>query len=435
MSKLNYNLDNYSKVDLFDMFDLDINKEFDKNELNENYNKMLTNMKAEMSIPDSERILLLDFLDKAFKNLLENDSEWKLTEGKFMPDSDRNEVFSDENPIIKKKINEELRSFINPLKKVVTTKTLCINSLFRKNYYNQRPTDFIVDLQEPLKNVTSMTLTNTDIPNNMYSFSSTIGTNEFTIETYDIDTAGSGVAQNHKKHVIRIKNGNYTPGILMNYLNQYVFSPSTLNDSDLGDELKRIACYYDPLTKKISFFRDKRMDISGGVQDTATVKYYFNIDWNVSNNPNRSIQLNMGWILGFRKQYYSYDEDYITSDKVFYDNAEGYQAEACYQDNNGKRYIFLSIDDYNKNFAKSIISSFENSVINDINIFAKINNYYDTFNYSNGDVDYQFKRSYFGPVDIMKFRVRLLDEFGREIDLNNGDFSFTMRIEQLYDST
>ena len=135
------------------------------------------------------------------------------------------------------------------------------------------------------------------------------------------------------------------------------------------------------------------------------------------------------------EQYYSYDDDYITSDKVFYDNAEGYQAEACYQDNNGKRYIFLSIDDYNKNFAKSLISPFENSVINDINIFAKINNYYDTFNYSNGDVDYQFKRSYFGPVDIMKFRVRLLDEFGREIDLNNGDFSFTMRIEQLYDST
>ena len=77
----------------------------------------------------------------------------------------------------------------------------------------------------------------------------------------------------------------------------------------------------------------------------------------------------------------------------------------------------------------------ENSVINDVNIFAKINNYYDSFNYSNGDVDYQFKRSYFGPVDIMKLRIRLLDEFGREIDLNNGDFSFTIRVEQLYDST
>lgn len=433
MSNLNYNLDNYSKMDLFEMFELEIDKDFNKNELNDNYNKMLTNVKSEEGISENEKVLLLDFLEKAFNHLLEYDSEWKLTEGKFMPDSKKNTVFSEEKPIIKKEINKELQSFINPLKKVVTSKILCINSLFRKNYYNQRSTDFIVDLQEPLKNVTSLTLTNTDIPNNMYSFSSAIGTNEFTIETYD-RTGGANPA-NNKKHVIRIKDGNYTPDILVNYLNQYVFSPSTLDDSDLGDELKRIACYYDPLTKKISFFRDIRIDISGGVEDTAAVKYYFNIDWRLSANPNRSIQLNMGWILGYRKEYYSFEEDYITPEKVFNDNAEGYSADACYQDNNGKRYIFLSIDDYNKNFAKSLISPFENSVINDINIFAKINNYYDSFNYSNGDVDYQFKRSYFGPVNIMKLRIRLLDEFGREIDLNNGDFSFTIRVEQLYDST
>ena len=203
MSNLNYNLDNYSKMDLFDMFDLDIMQDFDKNELNDNYNKMLTNVKAEDGIPENEKDLLLEFLDKAFKNLLENDADWKLTEGKFMPDSEQNEVFSNENPIIKKKINEELRSFINPLKKVVITKTLCINSLFRKNYYNQRSTDFIVDLQEPLKNVTSMTLTNTDIPNNMYSFSSTIGTNEFTIETMEPAQLGKmGSIFCHRLHII-----------------------------------------------------------------------------------------------------------------------------------------------------------------------------------------------------------------------------------------
>ena len=35
----------------------------------------------------------------------------------------------------------------------------------------------------------------------------------------------------------------------------------------------------------------------------------------------------------------------------------------------------------------------------------------------------------------MKLRVKLLDEFGRVVDLNNSDFSFILRIEQLYDST
>ena len=34
----------------------------------------------------------------------------------------------------------------------------------------------------------------------------------------------------------------------------------------------------------------------------------------------------------------------------------------------------------------------------------------------------------------MKLRIRLLDEFGRVIDLNNSDYTFTLKIEQIYDS-
>jgi len=441
MSKLNYDLNNYSKVDLFEMFDLNIDEDFEKNKLNDNYNKMLTNVNAEIGIPENEKILILEFLDKAFKNLLENDSEYKLTKGTFMPNLEKNELFSDENPIIKKKINDEFKSFINPLKKVAVTKTLCINTLFRKNYYGQNSTDFIIDLPETLKNVTSLTLTNTDIPNTIYTFSSVTGTNEFTIETYDIS---GGIQNNEKKHIIRIKNGNYTPEELVDYLNKYVFSPKP--DAN-NRELRRVGCIYDKINKKISFFRDIRSladGNNGGLRDgydyddtvrVGNKKYYFNIDWRLSSDENRSIQLNMGWVLGYRKQYYDFDTDYIAVDKVFYDNIEGFGAEACYQNNHGDRYIFLSLDDFNKNFAKSLISPFENSIINDINIFAKMNNYYNSFNYTNGDVDYQFKRSYFGPVDLMKLRIKLLDKFGRTIDLNNSDYSFTIRVEQLYDST
>ena len=447
MTSLNYNLDNYSKVDLFEMFELDIEKDFEKNELNDNYNKMLTNVKGEQSIPNSEKDLILEFLDKAFKKLLENDSDYKLTSGTFMPDLEKNEVFSEDNPVIKRKINEEYKSLINPLKKVTITKTLCINTLFRKNYYGQTSTDFIIDLPETLKNVTSLTLTNTDIPNTMYTFSSVTGTNEFTIETYDKTGANQSTATvaNKKKHVIRIKNGNYSPEDLVNYLNKYVFSPPI--DAH-NRELRRVGCFYDKVNKKISFFRDARSRASSGPEgglrndlsynDTtaaADTKYYFNIDWRLSSDENRSIQLNMGWILGYRKQYYDFDEDYIVVNKVSYDNIEGFGAEACYQNTFGHRYIFLSLDDYNKNFSKSLVSPFENSIINDINIFAKINNYYDSFNYSNGDVDYQFKRSYFGPVNLMKLRIKLLDKFGRVVDLNNSDYSFTIRVEQLYDST
>jgi hypothetical protein len=42
-------------------------------------------------------------------------------------------------------------------------------------------------------------------------------------------------------------------------------------------------------------------------------------------------------------------------------------------------------------------------------------------------------RKYFGPVDIQTLQVRLLDEFGRVVDMQNVDFSFCLTFKLLYD--
>ena len=42
-------------------------------------------------------------------------------------------------------------------------------------------------------------------------------------------------------------------------------------------------------------------------------------------------------------------------------------------------------------------------------------------------------RKYFGPVNINRFRIRLFDEKGNSVNLNNSDYSFTVGIERLYD--
>ena len=42
-------------------------------------------------------------------------------------------------------------------------------------------------------------------------------------------------------------------------------------------------------------------------------------------------------------------------------------------------------------------------------------------------------REYFGPVDIQRLSIQLLDEFGRVIDLNNMDWSFVLSFVCLYD--
>ena len=42
-------------------------------------------------------------------------------------------------------------------------------------------------------------------------------------------------------------------------------------------------------------------------------------------------------------------------------------------------------------------------------------------------------RNYFGPVNISRIKVRVLDQYGNIVDFNNSDFSFTLKCEQLYD--
>ena len=43
-----------------------------------------------------------------------------------------------------------------------------------------------------------------------------------------------------------------------------------------------------------------------------------------------------------------------------------------------------------------------------------------------------FVRNYFGPVDIEKLRVTIVDEFGRVINLNNMDLSLAFTFVCLY---
>ena len=43
------------------------------------------------------------------------------------------------------------------------------------------------------------------------------------------------------------------------------------------------------------------------------------------------------------------------------------------------------------------------------------------------------ERIYFGPIDLTKLEIKLFDEFGRLVDINNADYSFTIELELLYD--
>ena len=137
-------------------------------------------------------------------------------------------------------------------------------------------------------------------------------------------------------------------------------------------------------------------------------------------------------MLGYRKQYYNYDTDYVTRSEANTTSVQGYSPEGMFY-TDGSRYLFLAVDDYNKNYSQTIFSPFQESVFTNNNILAKLVKTGDgNYNYINQDVETNYIRKYFGPVNINKLKITILDELGRVVDFNNTDYSISLRIEQLY---
>ena len=100
-------------------------------------------------------------------------------------------------------------------------------------------------------------------------------------------------------------------------------------------------------------------------------------------------------------------------------------------------YIYICIDDFTNNSNHNFINAFNSSITNK-NILAKVNvnnleQTNGTYQYGNdNNINSLNKRNYFGPVTINKFKITLIDEFGRIVDLNNMDWSLSLLFECIY---
>jgi len=100
---------------------------------------------------------------------------------------------------------------------------------------------------------------------------------------------------------------------------------------------------------------------------------------------------------------------------------------------------FLAIDDHQKNTGPAYMVAFGNSILQN-NIITRINlaalqaevGIYQSSSDAGLTTEVNRTREYFGPVDIQRLHVTLYDEYGRIIDLNNMDWSFSLAFQILY---
>ena len=288
--------------------------------------------------------------------------------------------------------------YLNSIKRVTHLLNLNLNTFFRKNYYHSNPCNFQYIIPMEIKHVVALRLASIEIPNSWYLFSSVKGNNVLKI----IITNNSVVTE----YDLLIPNGNYDSLTLPDYLNN-----NLLYNSGTSTDLQYIEYSIDPYSSKSKF------SLIGLYPANLTFTLVFSED--VTNN-NSNIINTIGWSIGYRLGIYKNITNYVNSEGLF--------------DAGGDRYIYVSIDDYQYNNNPLNIVCFDNSIM-DKNIIAKIPMVNGKLSLTVDDnTSYLTKtRKYNGPVNLRNLFIKIIDQFGHIIDLNNMDYSFSLELEVLYE--
>jgi len=403
---MDFNLKNYQKTELQDMFELpsDYNQEL----VDIQEKKLRDNIVNNQTIHENIKNKTLLFLKEAKQLLLTDLANFYNTRFDLKPtpiDTDNNHDVQDRKPtpFLNSFPSEFFPGVINPLKKRVSTQNLNIDTRFRENYYGSPATNYHLNLPIKMSSVMTMQLSAFEMPTTFYNVSKQYGNNFMTLTVTTTTTSTTSA-------VLTIQDGNYTYDTITSYLNSIltnlgnpfdslIFVINIMNTSGSGQMVVGVKSTIDPTTIQFSlnFQADKN-----GKEDKST-----------------PLPLKLGWTLGFRNGFYINNSTYVSEGVV---------------DLLGPRYIYLVVDDHNNNVNNNFYSAFTSSILNN-NILARISmnaNFFDILGQNNLSL-ITTPREYYGPVDIQKMNIQLLDEYGRVLDINNMDYSFCLTFKSVYD--
>jgi hypothetical protein len=476
MTELNTDINYYSIDELLQIFSLDdrpslhqINSaavlSIDRVKNSFNYDKNLV-----LFLENARDTLIDEFSTDYFNKKDDNDNEnkevgkWYKNEYLIQPDpnqavkvTDRVQqvgVFDDKTHFPMKRnflgINQSVQlpvtqDSLNPTLRNLNTRIINIDSQFRPNILpfnasdpnsSTSSTNYTFELSEPLSNVLSILLYSVQIPNTWYRFGLEQGNTCF-----NIDISGGTT------YYFNIPQGNYdVSGILNELTNVSNWNPGLPPD---------LSWSYNTYSAKFTF-------ILGGLQP-ATFSFY-DISGNVDCSGNKCftsslLNQNLGWSLGFRpnplgpnsstKVYTSFKKTYLPG---------SYSLDAV-SDLYGPKYFSILLDDFNQNRQNKGLVNIGipethvycmNRIIfnrntskqraygpNSNDVLAilplDLNSNFRQQPYTTFGANILFnERRYYGPVDITKMKVRLVDDKGNTVNLNGADWCMSIIVNEPY---
>jgi hypothetical protein len=375
---------------------------------------------------------------------------------------------------------------MNPTLKNTTSRIINIDSNYRDNIIPyttdpdgpSSPTNFTLDLSDPIFNALSINLTSYNIPNTMYLIDSYQGNNCFFVDS----------------SMVEISSGNYSVSELITEIsNNSIFSAKQLDISNNSITGKTTITNTDVSGHTITFYDPSGILICDTTTGNSRTTSKFNN--------------NLGWILGFRGNINIPSDSSLYGQLVYPLDASGNPSDKIISesiiDTFGSKYLLLVLDDFNQNHLNkglvgitptqknAEIPSYWNADLRTsgvINCNVPANSSKKTASYTQnaprrltqaqlytlnqttqaraktnktfltsptttdvlaliplrkhriafGDPiidDFNLddaERVYFGPVDLERMRVRLVDDKGNTVNLNGSNWSFTLTATSLY---
>jgi len=426
MSNINLDINTYNIAELEKLLKLQ------KNYTSENiYNskESIANTISKSNISESKKTELYIFLDNIKNKLIENLLARSNT-------NNNNSIYAikqyNGNQYI---TNNGENTFGNykQTNKSVLKKIYTIDSIFRQNYeLPDNPShNFIIQLPETISRAITMSISSIEIPLTYHNISSYYNNNVFTIEI--LDTSDTPI-QNYPI-IIQL-----SPGLYESRISSY--SPNDIRkivcydiEREINDKIKIVDLI--DISNNLKFVLETRSGCSCFFYDNSNNdlgNYKIRINFNV-NNPNANssncysnkLYQKLGWQLGFRNNSIIIQQNdlFIISTGICHINYP--------------RYIYIALDDFQSSsqnhFAIASDSIVAPNIITRINILSLLEEKtaFKQGAYA-GDIYYNHKhiREYFGPTDINKLKIQLLDEYGRPFSLNNMNWSFIITFECLY---
>ena len=473
MSEFGFEMDpnKYTRKEMHDL--LNLKEEFTMENVVNNENELKEKLLMDESVSEKKKQEITVFLQQIKETLLEEArtqfvtlSNTKVLEGgehsiikPSRPNSKHMQNTPTINPLAIKWDDDTQRRSLHKL--------ICIDSQFRDDYYTTQSTDFHVTLPTTVKNVVSMELSAMELPSTYYSVSKQVGNNYFWLGW--IPPGLAAPVATVKWYLISVPDGQYQRQQMEEAINIAIQTaiglPQSLIPQCVIDERTLRTVFAQPTMKvenqqpnllaSINLLFNRTTGTSNtGTPLTSTVPadpipqpppdgFPFNIhlSWGEKEaGPNKragrldtssgggSIVSNMGWTLGFRMA------EYI--------GGGAYVSEGCF-DSWGFKYLYLVVDDFNNNSHETVVPAYTDS-LGTSNILARLT----TGSWSGGTGEFATglaisdlvglqteevkKRVYFGPVDIKKLRLRILDDKGQVLNLNNMDVSFALDLVYLY---